>query len=354
MGRASGCPVRPSLSRGRAGNIAGPGPSGTGKEDPLNLVRPSPAIPAGRPVSAPLCKRAAPGPGDLTPARGPPPPLAPRPGSDLSLQAAEAPDPGAHTRAPGSPGPPRLGRPHPGRPRPAPPPYRLAPARQPAGLALVRHRLATRSPVRLRPGPPSSRHPARLASAGLASAGLAPARLVQVRHRLVIRAGLAPVRHPVTSPASPRPASPRSATVSPAGRLGPGPPPGPPRAGLPPSRNPVTGPASPGLATAGLAPVRHRLPTLPASPRSATVSPPCRPHPGPPPGHQSGPPRAGLPPPRHPAGLAAVRHRLATRSALPRPATRLASPRPASPMPATHTPYLTSLPVLQYTDFRLQ
>jgi hypothetical protein len=44
-GRANMCPVRPSLSRGRAGNIADPGPSGTGKEDPLNPVRPSPARP---------------------------------------------------------------------------------------------------------------------------------------------------------------------------------------------------------------------------------------------------------------------------------------------------------------------
>ena len=264
----------------------------------------------------------------MTPARGPPSPLAPRPGSNLSLQAAEAPDPGAHTRAPGSPGPPRLGRPHPGRPRPAPPPYRLAPARQPAGLALVRHRLATRSPVRLRPGPPSSRHPARLASAGLASAGLAPARLVQVRHRLVIRAGLAPVRHPITGPASPRPASPRSATVSPAFRPHPGPPPG----------------HQSGLAPAGLAPLRHRLAsrpawprpaTRPASRRSATVSQP---------GHRSGFarlghgwPRPGPPLSPHPAGLTPVRHRLASLPASLRTATR--SPvRPASRRSATASP----------------
>jgi hypothetical protein len=42
-GSASGCPVRPSLLRGRAGNIAGPDPTRIGKEDPLNPVRPSPA-----------------------------------------------------------------------------------------------------------------------------------------------------------------------------------------------------------------------------------------------------------------------------------------------------------------------
>jgi hypothetical protein len=40
-GRASGCPVRPSHSRGRADNIAGPGPSETSKKDPLNPVWPS-------------------------------------------------------------------------------------------------------------------------------------------------------------------------------------------------------------------------------------------------------------------------------------------------------------------------
>jgi hypothetical protein len=41
----SGCQVRPSLARGHEGNIAGPGPSGTDKEDPLDPVRPSPARP---------------------------------------------------------------------------------------------------------------------------------------------------------------------------------------------------------------------------------------------------------------------------------------------------------------------